>query len=169
MTSIQMLVCVVLLLQTVWAATRTSTGTSIRTSSQSYGQSRCEPLKIKICQKLNYNKTVFPNFAGHRSQWEANQYISSFVPLLNSGCSPDLLHLICSYYAPVCTSYRIMVHPCRSLCKRVRDDCTPTIIKLYGKADWPKELDCKKFPRRKNAVCFGRPRTRKSAKSLNFF
>lgn len=51
-----------------------------------------------------------------------------------------------------------MVKPCRSLCKRVKKDCTPTLIKLYGKAHWPKAWNCKSLPKKsKNTVCFGRP------------
>ena len=155
MNCIQFLSCVALVLQVVWA------------TPIAHRQLKCEPLKIKMCQQLNYNQTFFPNFANHRSQWEAMQTIRSILPLLNSGCSADLVHLTCAYYAPVCTSYDIMVRPCRSLCKRVKKDCTPAMKKIYGRTVWPKGWNCKKLPKRKrNAVCFGRPSAKQSNNSV---
>ncbi|XP_046859834.1 frizzled-like [Xenia sp. Carnegie-2017] len=131
---------------------------------------KCEPLKIKTCADLGYNATVFPNFAKHRSQQEAQQTIKTLQPLLDSGCSKDLIYFICSYYVPVCTSYSIMVPPCRRMCKTVKASCSKKMIELFKRAKWPKELNCNKFPKQaKQSVCFGRNRQAKSSKSSTSF
>lgn len=116
---------------------------------------KCEPLRIKICQGLNYNMTMFPNFDNHRTQGEAELTINQIEPLFNTACSPDVRYLVCSYYAPICTSYGQLIPPCRSLCKSVKRSCALVVRKLFG-YKWPGSWNCRRFPRRSKKICVGR-------------
>ncbi|XP_028399881.1 frizzled-like [Dendronephthya gigantea] len=137
-------------------------------------RSICEPMKIKTCKQL-YNQTIFPNFHKHRSQNETEEFFKEheFQTLLNSGCSTDLIYLVCSYFAPICVKYSInngKFGPCRSLCKKVKKECGPTARKLYTKdLNLLRKLNCTKFPRQRGRkVCFGRAQIKKKNKSGMF-
>ena len=86
---------------------------------------KCETLTYDVCLKMDYNRTIFPNYLGHRKQAAAVVQVNVLRPLLAIGCSIDLLTFVCSVYFPMCTSINKIIPPCRSLCIDVRNGCLP--------------------------------------------
>nr|AJD87357.1 frizzled 1 [Corallium rubrum] len=118
-------------------------------------QHKCQTLTIKPCMGLNYNRTLFPNFAKHRTQSAAAIVMNQLNPLFNVQCSPDLAYFVCSYYAPVCNTLGRLLPPCRSLCESARKDCLEVVTKFGYK--WPPQLNCDKFPSNpKLDLCVGK-------------
>ena len=98
---------------------------------------------IPFCSNLNYPKAHFPNFRGHDSPADANCELNDFIPLVNTGCSNAIVHLLCAVYAPFCyvdEKQETKLHPCIELCQYVRNGCE-SVLKYYG-LDWPPHLDC---------------------------
>lgn len=118
----------------------------------------CEQLTaVPLCTPLEYRQTYYPNHRGHQTQEEANSELTDFVPLLESQCSPYLLHFLCAYYAPLCETFLppdYTVPPCRELCIHVYHQCQPLLISEG--AEWPTHLHCNLFPSKKEMNwCFG--------------
>ncbi|VDP90329.1 unnamed protein product [Echinostoma caproni] len=86
---------------------------------------KCEAIRVKACQDLPYNITIFPNDMGQSTQEEALQEINQFSSLIRIKCSPSLKLFLCSLYFPVCTVMKNPLPPCRSLCEQNRKDCEP--------------------------------------------
>ncbi|GAA48931.1 frizzled [Clonorchis sinensis] len=86
---------------------------------------KCEQIRIKACQDLPYNITIFPNDMGQSTQEEAGQEIGQYASLIRIRCSPSLKLFLCSLYFPVCTGMKKPLPPCRSLCEQNRRDCEP--------------------------------------------
>lgn len=118
---------------------------------------KCETMTYSICRQMDYNRTIFPNYLGHRRQFEAKIGVDGLRPLLVVGCSPDALAFICSVYFPMCTSINKLVPPCRELCLTVHKDCI-AVINRFG-FSWPDELKCDRFPKIKSEVCIFRNET----------
>ena len=99
---------------------------------------------IPFCSNLNYPKAHFPNFRGHDSPADANCELNDFIPLVNTGCSNAIVHLLCAVYAPFCyvneKHVTSKLHPCIELCQYVRNGCE-SVLNNYG-LDWPPHLDC---------------------------
>lgn len=112
---------------------------------------KCEPLKYKPCLRMNYNRTLFPNYMGNRKQSEAEMDANALLPLTEMGCSSDVLYFMCSIYYPVCNSLGRIIPPCRQLCENVHSGCSK-IIKRLG-FQWPDKLKCDQFPRIKTDIC----------------
>ena len=112
---------------------------------------KCESLKYDICRQMEYNRTIFPNYLGHRKQSEAILSVSVLRPLLAVRCSPDVLTFLCSVYFPMCTSINKLIPPCRELCVSVEKDCSH-ILKRFNYA-WPDELKCDQFPKVRTEIC----------------
>ncbi|XP_053099446.1 frizzled-6 isoform X1 [Hemicordylus capensis] len=100
----------------------------------------CEPITIPRCSGMAYNMTFFPNIMGHYDQDTAAVQMEPFLPLLNIHCSPDVCTFLCKAFVPACMEQTRVIHPCRSLCKRVHSDCKQ-LINTFGIV-WPEELEC---------------------------
>lgn len=75
-----------------------------------------------------------PNFFRDTNQVEASERPELFKRLLASQCSPHLHLYICELLAPVCpespdAARRFQVYPCKSFCRRLRQDCAYLIDK----------------------------------------
>ena len=113
---------------------------------------KCEKLSTSsICNRMDYNRTIFPNYFGHRKQSEAVQHVLSLRPLLAVGCSPDVLTFVCSVYFPMCTSINKLIPPCRELCLDVQKGCLG-LLKKFGMS-WPDDLKCDQFPLVRTEIC----------------
>ncbi|XP_033100250.1 uncharacterized protein LOC117103750 [Anneissia japonica] len=102
-------------------------------------ESQCEPLTISLCQDLGYTSTKMPNMFGQSFQQDAQMTLQTFVPLLQTQCSPALKPFLCAAYAPSCSASTSQM-PCRSLCEAARDGCLPT-LETFG-FGWPGPLNC---------------------------
>ena len=124
-----------------------------RGQSRQRNERKCEPITIPICKQVGYNLTYMPNKFGHKTQYDAGLVIHQFWPLVTINCSPHLMHLVCSLYAPVCDPiFGKEVVPCRSFCEEVRDACEPVMTK--NSFSWPDNLRCSNFPSRtENPIC----------------
>jgi len=127
------------------------------TISPTTKEANCEPLTIPLCQGLEYNHTIFPNMLNHTSQAEAALEVLQFTPLVAAGCSKDFALFLCSVYAPVCTVFKTLVPPCRSLCDNAKDRCE-LLMTSYGFA-WPESLSCDRFPKLGDAICISKNTT----------
>lgn len=103
---------------------------------------RCEKITMPMCERAEWNTTVFPNMMGHLDQETAGQELREFAPLLKINCSEDVHMFLCSLYAPVCTI--MPVPPCREMCLSVKAGCEKTMKKFNY--DWPEPFQCHKFP-----------------------
>lgn len=108
-------------------------------------QRSCEPIRIESCRGLGYNSTGMPNLVGHELQQDAERQFSSFLPLIQYGCSSKLKFFLCSVYTPMCTEkVNEPIGPCRSLCESVKKRCN-SVLEEFG-FFWPSALNCSKFP-----------------------
>ncbi|XP_047432937.1 frizzled-7-like [Mugil cephalus] len=124
-------------------------------------QDRCQPVSIPLCWDVSYNQTMMPNLLGHASQEAAGPELHHFHPLVNVGCSPDLLLFLCSVYVPVCTVLDRPVPPCRSLCEGARGGCEG-LMNRFG-FQWPERLRCQNFPIHESGeICVGQNTTRQT-------
>ncbi|KAJ1522262.1 hypothetical protein ONE63_002565 [Megalurothrips usitatus] len=98
--------------------------------------------------------TTMPNLAGHEFQKEAAGHLSTFAPLVQYGCSKQLLLFLCAVLVPMCTDqvdsilaeppHVVAIGPCRGLCEAVRARCLPVLQNFSY--PWPPQLDCSRFP-----------------------
>ena len=113
---------------------------------------KCELLSASsFCRQMDYNRTIFPNYFGHRKQSEAVSHALSLRPLLQVGCSPDVLTFVCSVYFPMCTSINKLIPPCRELCLDVQKGCLG-LLQKFGMS-WPDDLKCEQFPLVRTEIC----------------
>lgn len=120
--------------------------------------SDCMPFNYTMCKDiLPYNLTRLPNYLKHHTTDAIaaaldNKEISI---LIQTNCSTDLAFFLCVLHFPICVQgFRGPVLPCRNLCNKVRQECTPTITR-YGKK-WPEEIHCGNFPVYEKGVCMKR-------------
>ncbi|KAE8739358.1 Frizzled-4 [Frankliniella occidentalis] len=98
--------------------------------------------------------TTMPNLVGHEYQKEAEGHLSTFAPLVQYGCSKQLLIFLCAVLVPMCTdqvdatahgeAHVVAIGPCRGLCEAVRARCLPVLQNFSY--PWPPQLECSKFP-----------------------
>lgn len=103
--------------------------------------SKCELIRIPVCQGLPYNTTILPNIMGHTSQEEAGQDITQYNSLVKIPCSPSLKLFLCSLYFPVCTQLHKPLPPCRSLCEQNRQRCEPIMRSFSFQVSWYLSVD----------------------------
>lgn len=130
-------------------------------TDEMHGNSKCQHMKIPLCEGAGYNRTMLPNTLNHQTQADVNAEINIYHPLLNSGCSPYLQLFLCTFYAPMCFDDAdgpnpVHLMPCRSLCESVRRGCTPQ-FRQFNSA-WPPAFRCEQFLERTNnsVKCVGR-------------
>ncbi|XP_030199268.1 secreted frizzled-related protein 3 [Gadus morhua] len=113
----------------------------------------CEPVRIPLCGSMPWNMTKMPNHLHHSTQANAVLAIEQFEGLLGTGCSPDLLFLLCAMYAPICTIdfQHEPIKPCKAVCERAKSGCEP-VMKLYNHS-WPESLSCSELPLYDRGVC----------------
>ena len=90
--------------------------------------------------------TGMPNFANQTLQTDAVIAIEGYLPLIQSGCHPNLQFLLCSVYLPMCVpqGQQRLIGPCRPECESVRKRCEPR-MNVYH-IEWPAVLECSRFP-----------------------
>lgn len=109
----------------------------------------CEPIRVEMCKDIGYNATGMPNLARHTMQADADVTMQTFNPLLQYGCSSQLLLFLCSVYVPMCTDkVALPIGPCRGLCENVHSRCFP-VLRGFG-FSWPIEFECSRFPAENN-------------------
>ncbi|XP_061192912.1 uncharacterized protein LOC133201145 [Saccostrea echinata] len=113
--------------------------TSSSTTSQPYA--KCQVIKVPMCKDMPYNYTILPN---HKNQDDIGLQLSTFTPLVQYGCSPQLKYFLCASYLPKCTEQGEAIRPCRSNCNEVRNGCEPILMR-FGFL-WPESLACDKLP-----------------------
>ncbi|XP_010878265.1 frizzled-5 [Esox lucius] len=105
----------------------------------------CELITVPMCKGIGYNHTYMPNQFNHDTQEEVGLEVHQFWPLVRIRCSPDLLFFLCSMYTPICLQdYRKPLPPCRSVCERAKQGCSPLMIQ-YG-FEWPERMSCEQLP-----------------------
>lgn len=115
-------------------------------------QPKCGKITNPLCSRvLPYNLTRFPNIFGHQSEFIANRAIQLFSPLVKqANCSKHAEFFLCSFYLPICLpgiEEENVIRPCRSLCERIKADCSAVI--QY----WPSFVKCEELPQFKDSVC----------------
>ncbi len=103
---------------------------------------------IDLCSGINYTMGSFPNWRDQTSLSAANQEINTYEPVIRTGCSQTIVHLLCTIYAPFCdpTASSERLPPCREICQAARDGCEPVFERFNHK--WPPALDCERYPSR---------------------
>lgn len=127
-------------------------------SSSLADQRSCEPIKIEMCKNLGYDQTGMPNLVGNELQQDAELQFTTFLPLIQYGCSSKLRFFLCSVYTPMCTEkVSQAIGPCRSLCESVKNKCN-SVLEEFGYF-WPSALNCSKFPTSNNqeTMCMDGP------------
>ncbi len=106
---------------------------------------QCERITVPMCQTIPYNMTSMPNGFHDATQEEASRILNDFRPLVDIGCSPDLVFFLCSLHVPICLdNYMLPLPPCRSMCERVKLCCEPIMMQFRYK--WPERLSCERLP-----------------------
>lgn len=74
----------------------------------------CESIQVDRCKRIGYNVTTGENLVGNDNQQDADVQLNTFAPLIQYGCSSQLLFFLCSAYVPMCTE-KVMdpIGPCR--------------------------------------------------------
>ena len=112
---------------------------------------------VPTCSEIGYSKAFIPNFRMAETQEsldrgvftdftleDSRRELNDFQPLIETGCSNAIAHLLCSVYAPQCytdsQNSSVRLHPCKELCLYVRSGCEG-ILTSFG-MEWPQHLDC---------------------------
>lgn len=115
----------------------------------------CQPIRVPLCKSLPYNMTRLPNLLYHITQEKVLSNVDSIEirALINTSCSDALVFLLCVYHLPICTkAFHNPIPPCRSVCNKVKRECTPT-LRLFNH-DWPSDIvQCDKLPTYEKGVC----------------
>ncbi len=103
---------------------------------------------IGLCSQINENYTMgsFPNWRDQTTLDLAEQEINTYLPVIQTGCSETIVHLLCTIYAPFCQPDQIRerLPPCREICQAARDGCESVFLGFNHQ--WPPALDCDRYP-----------------------
>ena len=117
----------------------------------------CQPIRLNLCQGLNYSNATLPNPRGHMTQDAVNLELEDYRILINTGCSGALVHFLCSFYLPFCSyanNQLLTLKPCRHLCEFTRRRCEPEYDNFS--LDWPLFFNCSS-DNFADSNCFGPP------------
>ncbi|XP_068737694.1 uncharacterized protein [Montipora capricornis] len=128
----------------------------------------CQQMPLKQCSKYITRtpswRAQFPNYFGHMKE-EAVSKLNQFDPIWQLAedhleCASTLAHFLCNMYAPKCTSSETHVPPCKELCLNARSKCKAFFRRMRKENGftWPKEVECKNFPRKGTAPCYMEPK-----------
>lgn len=131
----------------------------------------CQSITLPQCKSMPYNLTRFPNDFKHRGPEEVKQSFQDhkYDILLKTKCSDQLMFYLCAKLFPICidsimtnpspnpttpSHFSKPIQPCRSVCRKVKRDCLPTIRALNE--TWPENdpiHDCDLLPQYDKDVC----------------
>ncbi len=103
---------------------------------------------LSICSQINYTMGSFPNWRDQTRLSEADQELNTYLPVIQTGCSETIVHLLCTIYAPFCQPDlpHIRLPPCKEICLAAREGCEPVFQRFNHQ--WPPALDCDRYPSR---------------------
>ncbi|XP_064389658.1 frizzled-2-like [Halichondria panicea] len=103
---------------------------------------------ISICSQINYTMGSFPNWRDQTRLSEADTELNNYLPVIRTGCSQTIVHLLCTIYAPFCQPDlpHIRLPPCKEICLDARRGCEPVFQRFNHQ--WPPALDCDRYPSR---------------------
>lgn len=116
-------------------------------------QGKCGTISIPFCQNMSYTTAQFPNHL-NQNQEDAKAWIDAkdLTKLVQSGCSPDIGPLLCSFLAPPCNGPGRLVKPCKQLCKRATKACKAVLRRL--RINLHPVMACRQLPRDRTPKCF---------------
>nr|CAG4651597.1 EOG090X019S [Triops cancriformis] len=85
----------------------------------------CVPVSLKMCRRMPYNFTTYPNLLGHRNLQEMSRVLEAVTLLAESNCSPFIVDTLCYLLQPPCPLDMSSIHtlPCRSVCSAAAASC----------------------------------------------
>ena len=103
---------------------------------------------VSICSQLGYQSGSFPNWRDQTQPSEADQELNTYLPVIRTGCSKVIVHLLCAIYAPKCEQNlrHIRFPPCKEICLAAREGCEPVFQSINFQL--PSALDCDRYPSR---------------------
>ncbi|XP_041470653.1 uncharacterized protein LOC121420173 isoform X1 [Lytechinus variegatus] len=113
----------------------------------------CHDVTVPECYQLGFTHTSFPNIFGHTTPEQMMQDMTSLTQLIISGCSEDLLPLICGAYLPKCDPVTgENITPCKETCRRISKECKDAMKELsIGRVDL---FSCRYYQSKKqDGVC----------------
>ncbi|KAK3578390.1 hypothetical protein CHS0354_025483 [Potamilus streckersoni] len=111
----------------------------------------CDKIPLPMCQNIAFRTGSLPNMFFQRSLEEIMTEMQFYEPLVLSGCSPNLVFLLCGTYMPFCIkNENPFTLPCQELCKSVKADCELDFQLLYRGLPWPNKLQCQRYPKKTN-------------------
>ena len=112
----------------------------------------CYDVTVPECRQMGFTHTKFPNIFGHTTPEEMSQDMTSLTGLILSGCSDDLLPLICAAYLPTCDpDTGDVINACKETCRRISKDCKDAMKELsIGRLDI---FTCRNYPSKKDGKC----------------
>lgn len=116
-------------------------------------EGKCGTISIPFCQNMSYTTAQFPNHL-NQNQEDAKAWIDAkdLTKLVQSGCSPDIGPLLCSFLAPPCNGPGRLVKPCKQLCKRATKACKAVLRRL--RINLHPVMACRQLPRDRTPKCF---------------
>ena len=121
---------------------------------------QCEEIQIDLCKSLPYNRTRLPNDFEQDTQSSVNRTLWDLAQRFNEvACSEDLVFFVCSLYLPICVENQEIkkpIHPCRSVCEKVRSDCKAAVQSITGLESPFKafpEFECEKLEVYDKGIC----------------
>lgn len=87
---------------------------------------QCIPRNETFCSNhLNYTQTLYPNFAGDKSEHDFLGSWAFLQTIIDSLCHPRIEEFICLAAQPECRLDGKSIGPCRKLCHEVANACDP--------------------------------------------
>ncbi|XP_022101320.1 uncharacterized protein LOC110984959 isoform X2 [Acanthaster planci] len=116
-------------------------------SSENCKEYGCLDVPHAECYSLWYTVTVFPTTLGYTSMQEAMEDLDLLAPLIDSGCSADLLNFACAgafTTEGLGSSHTVWPLPCQTVCEDIWKSCRTKAKELLEKR--PRVLKCHLYP-----------------------
>ncbi|XP_030768366.1 atrial natriuretic peptide-converting enzyme [Sitophilus oryzae] len=104
----------------------------------------CTNLQLPYCNKLDYNKTTYPNFLGHKNIKEVTDDVIAFREIVDSECYRHAYEFVCQLLQPSCSKGHEedeMMLPCRGFCREFISGCGNRLSEKFKSL-----IDCNRFP-----------------------